>query len=399
MTAPGRHLRKGLRPRKLASRSQAKSSALDTSAANVAKWLIPSASALFIVIGYVIRAAHVSLLGNDFREVIPENYPAHAADFFRELATVLFDFGAAFFAGRISASVHSSLEIGTLGALVAVCIWFAARPKDARLRAWCLGAALVFAVGSKFVLFDAPLALIEGVAVAGDGIDNPEHAEPAKNLLGTQRFIAERSRAVWAEMKCRRFGAPIHRVAQLAYSRSDREKVASAPCTKDDSARDEFVLQLVATGVIVALAWFALRSNRRALNILGVFSAIYCLTLPYAYGKLLKPTIFQYGRIEFATSVDKIVQEKLGFTGINAMVLGSGQGGLSFLVMHYDSCTDPVGPIGGEARQSDASYSVAKIWTVSASQILAVREIYREDIIRWKLLKEQRCPEARPPFM
>lgn len=396
-----RRLRQSLHgPKKAPVRSEAS----EASAATVAKWLVPSASALFIMIGYIIRAAHVSFLGNDFGDVVPVNYPAHAAEFFRDLATVVFDFFAAWWNGDVGMSVHSRLELIVAAALGIAGVVLVKFPrKDERLRFWLIGTTLLFAVCGKFLLFDAPLALIEEVAVAGAWT-----AEPVRNMassnapwsaaaaevddvswraVGNNNFIARRSQQLWKQMKCRRMGASMNSVASKGYADVLSSTTPLSKCSGGDGTRDEFVMQVVTTGLIGALAYMAFRSHRRTLIISGVLAFFYCLTLPYSYGKLLKSTDFQYGRIEFAEPVGAIVRKNLRSNGVNGMVLGSGQGMVSFLIMNEDYCP-------GDNKLE--TYREAKIWTVAANQVLDVREIYREDIIRWKIIREKQCPEVVP---
>ena len=52
---------------------------------DVAKWLIPSVGALFIIVGYVAKRAHYAYLGFSPGLLEPNQYIATAADFFRYL--------------------------------------------------------------------------------------------------------------------------------------------------------------------------------------------------------------------------------------------------------------------------------------------------------------------------
>jgi hypothetical protein len=355
----------------------------ESAATNAAKWLVPSVTALFVAIGYVIRSAHIALLGADFSYVTPEHYTGDAGDFLYSVIGSLFDFIAALGAPKqpVFAGLHR--EVWALSALILVCALLTAFARSRRRR-WGITIALAVCVAAKLCLFDAPLALIENKAIS---FAPAPPGTSAQDVTGSTKFRASvliqgRSDQLWKEMRCKRLDRDNQALGGEA-GISERHAKLLQSCTPGDPVRDEFILQIISTSVIIALAIIGIRTGDAALNIASVLALLYCLTLPYAYGKLLKPTTFQYGKIQFDDKLGPDATTSLGKEAY-AIVLGNGPGGLSFLVMTTNKCP------GGEQQ-------AARIWTVNSGNIMAVKEIYRKDVITWKMLNESDCI-APPPL-
>lgn len=364
--------------------------------ASAAKWLIPSVSALFLIVGYVVRSAHQSLLGIDLKDIVSENYAGEATDFFGVLPTVLFNFFAAAAESSVSFSIHKWDMYAAVGFLLLVLLLGIRFFKTSQSRARLVGIALFIAVAAKFLLFDAPLTLIEGVAVVtpiGKDAGVEPGWQPPEGGNFAQKLVRGRAQQIWTGMKCQRLGDLWRKNTEHKGSgQGEREQTLGKDCTLGaDQSRDEFVMQIVATALIVVLAVLALLASSRTVKVLGLLSLFYCLTLPYAYGKLLKPTNFQYGWVELTSNVAERVKVQLqNATGVQAIVLGDSPAGVSVLYMHEDNCS--------ATADGERTYRVARIWSISRSQVLAVREIYREDLILWKLLHEKGCGLAPAPL-
>jgi hypothetical protein len=367
-----------LQVHKLRNRPKAAKKPETNDALDAAKWLIPSVTALFVATGYVIRAAHVALLGDDFDSVIPANYPGETGEFLHAIIASFFDIIVA--AGDRKQSVFSGLytQAVIVAILLCICIIPLALPASKR-RVWHIAVALLICVITKFLVFDAPLILVEPIVVSHSPQEETARAtqENGSGSYRSSSMIKRRSNDILAEIECRHLRPDAHTLRTGAGTPERQAKLLKR-CNPNDQSRDEFVLQAVATLSIICLAAAGLKAPTSRLNVLCILSLLYVLTLPYAYGKLMKPTRFQYGAVIFDGKLPDPAKEKLG-NEKHAVVLGTGAGGLSFLVMQESRC--PMGDVN----------SKLKLWTISSGNIVAVLEIYRKDVIQWKLVNEADC--------
>jgi hypothetical protein len=163
----------------------------------------------------------------------------------------------------------------------------------------------------------------------------------------------------------------------------------------------EFLAQSLATMLLVFTCAYALRRTSSAfVATIALVGFLYALMWPYAYGKLMKTTAFEYGLVLFKSPPVEVAPrmdrgEEAGHAPQpavtrteHAIVLSRGSGGANFLVVKESDC-----PGDGKTRRA-----AVKLWAVPLSEIVAIREIYREDVITWRVLSERPCPDAPPPF-
>lgn len=363
---------------------------------NTAKWLVPSVAGLFAVVGYVVRSAHTSLLGNGIELADGSNYAAAAADFFYDMPAlaanlVLDGAGSTWSDGGAATLGGHGIALG-VSALVVSSVWWLPRlsarlgrplPKIARLFA---PAMLMLALVSRFVWFDLPLARIENVLLAGN---DGERASPGWQpvCIGTSsvdRLICRRTQTLWLHIACSRDPA------QLAGTKST---VDCKGFTNRDRrlVEGEFAARILACAGIAFLAWRVGRSGSRRQSALALLAGLSMLSLPYAYGKLLRPTTFEYGRIELSTTLAQAISPGSSAPlGINAIVLAKKPSAIDLLVEGKGKCVG-----------STSTYVVTQVWTVPNAQVLSVREIFRLDAIGWKLSLDQAsdCPPLDPHKM
>jgi hypothetical protein len=390
------------------------------------KWLVPSAGILFGLVGYVIDAAHRSLLAfpTDDGRLDDGGRIQDAADFLRFLVTLVADrivtlgsFNA------ISLGGHGFLVLGCSVLLAAVLLgpFAAKRICKNEERGLAIGSfarrslpwvALVL-IGLKFVNFDAPAMRIESVIV---GVGAPRSASPqagaasapASPAVSRTRslvprleestegrigsFIAQRAIRMWQLMMC----------ARISTAPQKLDPAWGATCTETgeatglqiDSSRAR---QLLAgefdaglwLGALIAFAAVALLLRRTAAQTaLAVFSLVYLLSVPYAWGKLLKPVDFSYARVRAVADIFLVTTERAkppeDVKAIDAFVLAKDAGSVTLLQGVREPCSD--GP------------SIAlRFSSLPTSKVVAIEQIYRQDVIEWALRTQRNCPQGPPP--
>ena len=326
-------------------------SAFKSIAANIAKWLVPSATVLFAAIGYLIAAAQSSLLGVEL-PANPTVYAEDASEFLHEIPRLL--------GQTLEAMIPHFCDIfgpdwglwALTVALCAVAFTLPARRHEADDPArrsdydWMRPAALAVLVALKFTALDLPLGKIQDVVVSHDSTTSAEegkaalqaalrdeaNATQAANGSNDQASfsLTERTQAYQesfiARMAKQRAAPPLRPISDWFERRSQMlwdDVLCSRVALEDPQDRyhkddvlgchphrdgyvwrrnGAFLLQLAMTGAIAALAVALLRRPGTRPAAIGgaILALLYCLTLANAYGKLIKRTEFDFGVIRVA---------------------------------------------------------------------------------------------------
>lgn len=390
----------------------------------VVKWLIPSFGLLFLLVGYVVHSAHESLLGfpdSDGSHLEKSAYAADAADFLRDLLTsvgelLIDDLPRA----EISVGGHVGLVLASLlAAALAVAL---ARIERLRSRAMAvqagIGVALVVLIAVKFVMMDAPLTHVEHVMVGtadyrGQTVESRHDATPPLRTAWTEDIappqpaasaarlaadtvtgprsikqgILKRSARLWGLIVCSRLGgltlpgnpgfSGAHCASPPSVEPGDRPPSAFEAWKKELSG--EYLAQVVTAIGIAVVATSLLRAPSALAKTVALLSLFSLLSVPYAYGKLVESVNFVFAKV--------------------SLVPGSPHGApvLGFVVGRDGDHLDLL-----EAEQnapcSYGTHSEIRFASLPASQILAIEQIYRRDIITWKVQVETSCP-ALPPIL
>jgi hypothetical protein len=368
----------------------------DSADLSFAKWLIPTFGVLFALVGYTVRSAHSSLLGFPVGEesaAATGGYTADAADFLRYVLTVVGD-------GVLSIATTQGVPIGGHGLLLAACAAVLAlaialpRSRYAgplRERAALVLVLTVLAIVSvKFVVFDAPLSRIEN-AIVGEGVapsTNPQKGAPeTQSLLSRLRdqqggrleaAIAGRAGDLFRLLVC-------GRVAQLP---NNPEFAGDRKCAEDTAAsaaalHGEFNAILI-FGLLIGIgAWALLRQRTPAATAVGLLAFAYLLTIPYAYGKLVKPVDFAYAlvRIDPGSKAGAQPVESNGF-----LISRSGAD-VTLLAAVDEDCSN----------SKTVKRRALRFSSLPLSKVVSIERIYLRDVLTWAVLNEVDCPALDTP--
>lgn len=362
----------------------------DNLSATIAKWLVPSATVLFGVIGYVIQNAQSELLGLPTDSDKP-SYFSSAADFLRDIVTIAVDCLIGLLHLQLPMAGHFwiLLPATLLTAAVLGGSWWSGIA--ARWRGRAVLAVLGCVLAWKFIALDAPLSKVSNVII---GLDQSGNAPEESGSLGqtfTQRLaasghgsvieahLAERAKFLYDEVICSRISAD---AAQLHTDFRDSAVCRRGQPKNRDGIRGEFISQLWATGLIALLAVALLRlpASSRIGPTMAIIALGYSLTVPYAYGKLMKSTYFDFGLLHLAG--DTAATPK----AYGALVLSRGSAGANLLIATEHGCSN-----------SPESGWTTTMSSISASQIVSIEQIYRQDVITWSVLNEHDCPVLAAP--
>jgi len=361
-------------------------------AAAIAKWLIPSVSALFVVTGYVVVSAHNHLLGIAHEGYGASDYIAATASFLQDLLTLLPDAALNMVTG--TALPHFDVhQLGLIVALLLVCTGLAIagtgpfHSEGGSLGQWALAVLVVALLFWTFIVMDAPLTHLENVLVSvGRGGGEVTGEVPIEKNLdnlaqrkGLESFIATRATVLWEQMACKR----VRRDALLARGR--RVECGEIDGAIDPALRNEFLAHSLISLLLVTLSLQAVRRAKSSiLAIVSLLGLCYVLTWPYAYGKLVKPTFYDYGLVLFKSPMTEPgTPPKSEVQAINGIVLYRNEQTTELLYAKRGNC-----PEGQGATQE------VKLWEVSNSEVKVIQEIYREDVITWAIQNDQPCPSV-----
>ena len=372
-----------------------------------AKWLVPSASILFLAWGYIIQSAQVSLLGIDVQGDFPNSYFVDAADFVRD--SVLLFLSRSLSGGPFTLLHHPVLLVCACGLLVATVV------VNLTLRTWpgAIRLAQIALAGvaiAKFLTLDAPLLQIEDLITASSGSDWSLISEPPAQKSQTpatasqsltppaagapptnfEGFIQGEAVQIFADILCSRTGA------EHPCSTSEILRGVKLPTlTKEqwqDRLEDEFICNIVVGMILFAGAILMLRSGRRttSTSLLALLVAAYSLSIPYAYGKLLKDTTFELGNLRVGSDLmtaytdpkDGIVDK--GSLPLALLVSQTAQGANMLTLVPMD-CGSTV---TGQNPQQAATYFIFN------SELKSFEQIAKVDVIEWTYSNSQPCPDG-----
>lgn len=376
------------------------------SPAFVVKWLVPSFAVLFVLVGYVVHSAHESLLGfptTDGGQFEKSAFSADAADFLRDLLTTI---GQLVFddllAGRLPLGGHGWLIFSCLlGALIAVAVGRLRGLRDRpRLVAGMRCVLLAALFSAKFIMLDAPMSHLENVVVGSAelrAVDDAKLGSPPAHQqwqilgdsAGIEGDVRRRTADLWQRMVC-------SRVAGLTfehnpdYSGANCRTTASTNISAGDQTRDaliesfewarvgQYVANILASLFIATIAVGLLRSRLLLPNILALLALFSLLSVPYSYGKLMKPLDFAFARITLAKEATHTPSPIYGF-----------------LIARTADYTDLLEAV--DEPCSDGMRRELRFTSLPVGQIVAVEQIYRRDLITWKVENEAPCPGAPSP--
>lgn len=377
---------------------------------DVAKWLIPSVTALFVIVGYVAARGHYSLLGFDPGFLGTTEYSSITAEFLVSVIDSTLD-GAESWLYVVA--TPRLLLAAAPAVLVCVLLTYISREptqtpvagKPGRLRGslallrrradrhlafrkptFVTLMALLVVVLLKGMLLDAPTFKLEGALLTlsdsstpGDA-PFPLHARLERQATegGVSGIAASSARVVWRDLMCQRVDAQALRNSTAGL------QCNAARASYAHRTEAEFLANLVATACVAWLAILLLSRAERVLTVSVAWLALlYCLTLPYSYGKLIRSTEYQFGEIALKTQVDFATND-VNRRLINGFEIVRDSGTATIATLRVVEC----GP--GKSRQD------VKLWRVALGEILWYREIYRDDILGWKLVKERDdCPSNK----
>ncbi|MGD0191403.1 MAG: hypothetical protein ABSD74_11735 [Rhizomicrobium sp.] len=381
----------------------------DSLSSTIAKWLIPSVGVLFVVVGYIIQTAQEEVLGLGPGDYDTDVYFSNAAAFCQDLVTTLVN-SALVLGSRFSMPLnghHWWLIVITLLAAAVFLLPYAKRlhPKltfdFARWQGAAVLAVLSLAIISKFVILDAPLTKIQDVILDQNEFNKvqgvsfgrafadraTDQYNSAKSRYGSlAASITLRTVDLWHDIVCSRIGSG----AKLPTLEVSHDAICSAGQTLragKDALTGEFLAQLWSTLVILVMAFWILqsRANWRWPIAVAVLAIVYSLSVPYAYGKLIKSTSFDYGVVRVSDALAKADQDS-GTSNASfrkyALILSRDTANTKLLVAQTGKCG-----VGG------ADYETVRLSSISPSELLSVEEIYRQDVITWATLHQKRCPE------
>lgn len=374
----------------------------------VVKWFLPSVTALFGIVGYLSQSSQEALLGLRADDVSSGKYVRSAAQFLGDCVTLLIQSGASLWDEHsVSLAGHGVL----LAVLTAVALGLLLAPRlPARLAApavrWrrpLLLSLLMLIVAIKFLLLDAPLGRLQdiildvGVVPVQASLDAPvppktfgeRMAKGPQSDSGRQTLTSwteANSARLWADLVCSRVG-PDSDASPLSATNT-----FECPLSREHSLAELkglFLTQLWLGVLIAVLATGVLRSGVGGVlgGSVALLSLAYLLTVPYAHGKLMRSTYFDFGRIRFsealASAGGRAPQSRPDLFGL---VLSRNAAGVNLLVVTPEACA---GGVAG-ARVTMSS--------VSPSQLMSVEEIYRQDVITWTALNNVACRKTTSPW-
>ncbi|WP_416758188.1 hypothetical protein ACNI65_17095 [Roseateles sp. So40a] len=395
----------------------------------VAKWLVPTAGVLFGLVGYVIDSAQRSLLAfpTDNARLDDGGRVQDAADFLRFFFTLVGD-RLLTLGSRTSFSLGGHwLLLACLTALtVAVllsCVLRKSNASHGRKTAIVLLAAslpwwVVALITVKFVYFDAPVMRLEAVivergvaeeavrraadrplaassasaATPGAAVTAPLKTRLVPTTLGpVGTTVSDRAFQLWRLIACSRIGGDtLPPEAVLARSANCTDPVDALPKKKAAAElAGEFDASLWLAALISAGAVGLLARRTAYATALGILGLAYLLTVPYAWGKLLKPVDFSYAVVRAADETFQVAGPRgglpLNVKSTYAFVLGRDSSAVTLL----QGVEEPCHPTSGR---------VLRFSSVPASRIVAIEQIFRLDVIEWALRTQSDCPitEDRP---
>jgi hypothetical protein len=366
--------------------------------ADVAKWLVPSVGALFVVIGFIAQTAQDSLLGLGLSHPGSDAYISAGADFFLVLiSTVVTAFENIFSFRAVSFD-------GYFWWLLVLSLFAAYVFRRASRGAGVTGPLLLLIVLllGKFLLFDAPLLTIHDVVLHLPPAAHEKLSFVKSFREGTEPLVRGRATMLKEEILCSRAKdalAPNAAITCTAFAKAPQYVHALT---------GEFLDQIWGTLLIVLTGAAVLRTAHRshAASGLAVLALLYSLTLPYAYGKLQRYALFNVGQIVISSDLAKhlVTEPDLALPrpaapptvppppapapqdttqNLNVLILSRDSAIVDVLIVRSAACAG-----GGQQQRIARS-------TFAAGQVLAVEELYQDDVVAWTARQDHACPHAK----
>lgn len=361
----------------------------DASSWDVAKWLIPSVSALFIVVGYIAKFAHFAFLGFDPGLLEPNEYIATTGDFLR-WTLHLPESGWAAWRHALWDAPHLISVVPALILGIGVHIWrYRSRTReqaDLRLRHRAQNltvTALLCVLVLRVVALDAPIARLEGALAAnivwrdsGPGGSTPQYDRLSERLDSEMedaswpsRLLASRASTIWDAKRCNH---------QPVLHGQDKVKRSCSSVASEGVEDGEGLAHLLANLMLLTLAIWVLLDHssvwRTSIAWLAIFS---CMALAITFGKLGHSLQYEYTYVglktasNFATDTASTQQTSLDTEHL-----------LEGVVLHSDKSWTTVA-----VQEVQGCESAVKIWRVANSEVLWERDIFKTDILLWSASK------------
>ena len=380
----------------------------DNTAWQLAKWLIPSVTMLFLVVGYVAMHGHESLLGWDqgLRDI--NEYVATTADFMGSVIANLLDlpsYRTAFLDPiRLLVLCTSVALLAACSCLIAEGRWvprrlqlagrarlhWAAARKHPELALTC---GLILVVVLKASVIDVPLAKVEGVLVSQINAKEDLLTEHGTNQTSVSLGARLTKQATGSGV----FGAVANRSNHLyeiiACSRrydDDTNQILGLPCPAKQDAfaeeQSEFTTQIVSGTVVLVLAYLLIQRTTSKMRVgLAWLCIASTLSVPYAFGKLKMSTERDFALIALKTRLDQAGDDK-----------SSNMKQLVGVMLTRDRDTTTIATL--QKIDCEGTAQLVRFWRISNSEIVWAREIFRTDVIAWKLSQETNNCKGKTPY-
>ncbi len=363
---------------------------------DVAKWLIPSVSALFVIVGYCAQFAHHALIGFDPGLAEPSVYLAATGDFLRWFFGLLKGglsvWGNAFWEGPHCWLVPLAIFLAIATPISRACLRkrIASGRRCAKAAAVFPACALVLLAVLRLVVFDAPLTRLEGaivpVATSSDPMpDSPNlsgRLQDNAKQSGISGFIAKRAETLWGAVLCEHHAVPETGAGSTlaACQNGDSGDAQAAVVDGEGLAHVLIVFALIAL-----VAQILLDAPKPPQLVLAWLAVLSCLTLSFTYGKLGHSFEYEFSRVYIndelaplstppsAASAPVATMPPLKAASTpNANVL---EGVL--LEVNGDWLT-----LARSEQLNRCDYGV-KLWRVSKAEVKWERDIFRIDVLSW----------------
>jgi hypothetical protein len=351
-------------------------------AGSLAKWLLPSVTVFVAIVGYIVQSAQQDMLGIGIELGETTTYFISAAKFMSDTGRLM---AAPFIRLRLPLGGHWILIGLSTIAVLAVLL----APRLAQIRRFyrpaMLTGLLALLLLAKFLVLDVPLARVTNV-VLGDPekidfatgnplpIDHGGGASPTSLVDGYAKSLSD-------SIRCSRVNADQARLNAVL-----RESPECRKGKEYNSRRliGEYYAQIWMMALILVVAGMVLhlRTGRQE-RMLALLGALYSLSIPYAYGKLIHSAFFDFGIVHLtaAPSADGQPPQPIQQS---AVILSRGSGGASLLILQRTDCP------GSKPEDPTRSALIARHW-ISASRIVSIEQIYSADVIKWAASNARYC--------
>lgn len=356
----------------------------------IAKWFIPSATALFVLMGYIVQSAQEDLLGVGAISHSSTSYVESAALFVRDLVSLPLDL----LLGDV-ASLGDHWEALSLAFIVLALLAAFHSFRDA-LPAWSNWFApgivvVIFLV--KFFAFDLPLTLVNDIILDRSSefhhLIDPDNSVPAAAPEGPiSGFAVNRAKRFSYLILCSHLGKGV----LLSNPNLTQRDAAFGghDCSQNDDRRRQGPRALFTTLILLQIAMvvasiLTLARPERSILVLaiGLLGLSYALSVPYAYGKLLKPTAFDFGTVRLSTGLvaDDGVDTGTVHTDVDGLVLS--QDANETRLLH-------VNPLGSQCpNRPNRNQKSVNMLVLAPSEVISIGEIQSRDIFEWSITAVQ----------